>query len=263
MDTKHEATKQKACGIDDSSQFDDLNEIEYPTREGHSNEQLLRSKRLNTVDDLKKGLHEKFVLVLQAKEIEYEQKLDAQKSIDAATNACIQDELETERAEHAATKEKLDALQERTDDHKSANDKVLMVKEFDLKTVEAEHAATKLKLDAAQTELCKFKGIDSTKALADHITWMQVYIDKLRQRLERMYGSLDERLELQIKDMEDTLLLKTPTNYKFLFMSEMACRMGFTFTTKELKAIGYQIAIEYKGTKGELPSKHIQMVEGL
>jgi hypothetical protein len=28
MDTKHDA-KQKACGTDDSSQFDDFNEIEY------------------------------------------------------------------------------------------------------------------------------------------------------------------------------------------------------------------------------------------
>jgi hypothetical protein len=186
--------------------------------------------------------------------IEHAKKLEAQKAIDALTNACIQDELDAERAEHEVT--------QRTLKEKSVDDGTLILTQHQLKTEEAAHAATKLELHAVKTELSIFNGIDSTKALADHITGMQVFIDKWKQRMERENGTLEERTELQLKDMEDTLLLKTPTNYKFLFMSEVAYRMGYTFTTKELKVIGYQIAIEYKGMTGSTPNKHMQLVEG-
>lgn len=260
---EHRAAKQKACGTDDPSQLDDFNEIACLTREEYRNEQWP-----NTIETLKIRLSEKFALVLQAKEIEHERKLDIQKSNYESIFACIQDELDTERAKHEETQRTLDAeraeheVTQRTLEEKSIADDVLMLTQNDLKTEQAEHAATKLELHAAQLELSIFNGIDSTKALADHITGMQVVIDNTKKRMERAYGPLDDRAELLLKDMEDTLLLKTPTNYKFLFMSEVACRMGFTFTTKELKLIGYQIAVEYKGLTGSTPNKHLQFVEG-
>jgi hypothetical protein len=131
--------------------------------------------------------------------VEHEQKLDAQKSIGALTNACIQDELDAERAEHEVTRRKL-------------QEKSLMLTQYDLKTEEAEHAATKLELHAAQTKLSIFNGANSIKALADHITEMQAFINKLKQRMVRAYGPLDVHTERRIKNLEDILMLKTLTD---------------------------------------------------
>ena len=151
----------------------------------------------------------------QLKGIEYQSKLDTQISISTLTNTCIQDELETERENHTATKQKLSL----------------------------------------------FQGIESARALADHITEMQFFITQMKNAMEQA-GTLDKRAILLIKDMHESLLLKTPLNYKFLFMSEVACRMGFTFTNAELKQIGQQIAIRVKTITGESPDKHAQFVEG-
>ena len=240
---EHKATKQKAYGKEDLSQLDDFNEIEYPAEE----------ERSNIIEDLKKRFHEKFALVLQAKEIEHERKLIAQKSIDTATSACIQDELETERTEHAATKRELYAL--RIYGQKSAGDKVLMIKELD--TEKARHAATREKL-------AMFNAIDTTRALTEHIKEMQFFINSMRHELESasIDGKIDMRTKLLLKDMHDSLLLKTTSNYQCLFLSEEACKMGMRFTTPELGVIGVPIAERVKMEQTDKPSKHRQFVDG-
>jgi len=76
------------------------------------------------------------------------------------------------------------------------------------------------------------------------------------------HAELDARAKLLIKDMQESLLLKTSSNHKAVFISEVACRLGFRFTRQELGKIGHPIAKRFKLLTGTYPSKHLQFVDG-
>ena len=72
----------------------------------------------------------------------------------------------------------------------------------------------------------------------------------------------DKRASLLVKDMKESLLLKTPENHeKLIFISEVMCRLGFRFTREELGRIGHPISTRFRSLTGEFPSKHAQFVD--
>ncbi len=233
---------------------------EYQNAKSHHKESVSSIEKGHSIElaHAIKQLHDKFALTLAKKAIEYKQNLDAHKSIDSLTSACIQDDLENELAEHSATKKELSALHELMNSQKSANDKILMIKQFELDTEKAKHAETK-------DELSKFNGIDAARALTEHINEMQFFINSMRHELQNssIDGVIDMRTRLLLKDMHDSLLLKTTSNYQCLFISEEACRMGMKFTTPELGEIGKPIAKRVNMTEQtDKPGKHKQFVDG-
>jgi hypothetical protein len=194
--------------------------------------------------------------------VEHERKLGAQKSIDALTNISIQEELHAERAEHDATKQELKDTHDELDTMRQ--DKEQTVNDLCARAEEAVDAKQE-KIDALERDLSIFRGIDSAQALANHITHVQGFIDRLSEKLaSRSFdGELDGRSQLQIKDLNDSLMLKRTDNYTSVFLSEQACIMGYTFSTNELGAIGGPVAKRVREEGMESMSKHTRFVNGM
>jgi vacuolar-type H+-ATPase subunit I/STV1 len=242
------------------SHLNDTNESELRTENGISNDQHREyiNKRENehraAINALAGNFNEKLVAALLAKDIAHASELEKQK-----------DELDSERAEHEATKQELnDALGELDTMRQEKDTHEQTVNELCARAEEAVDAKQET-INALERDLSIFRGIDSAQALADHITYVQGFIDRLSEKLASMSfnGELDGRSHLQIKDLRDSLMLKRVDNYTSVFLSEQACIMGYTFSTNELGAIGGPVAKRVREEGVESMSKHTRFVNGM
>ena len=96
-----------------------------------------------------------------------------------------------------------------------------------------------------------------------HNEEMLVHVQKLRDTL--LGQGPDSRAELLFEDlinsmMHDAIELRNPRVH--VFISDVACQMGYTFTRNQLASVGVPIAKRYRSITGENPGKHSQFVDG-
>ena len=91
------------------------------------------------------------------------------------------------------------------------------------------------------------------------------HVQRFRSALLALNRNLDTRAELLLEDlmmsiMHNSVELRNPT--KHIFVSDVACSMGYKFTRGKLAGVGVPIAKRYRQMTGEIPSKHSQFVDG-
>lgn len=186
-------------------------------------------------------------------------KLEAQESIHESVVVCIQDELDSERANHALT------IQAYNENQKRATDELDSERSNHALTIQAYHEnqeRASAMISELQSRLSLFDQIDAAKSLANHTSEMLHHIDNMSISMQKE-GPFDKRASLLVKDMKESLLLNTlENNKKSVFISEVMCRMGFRFTTEELGRIGHPISRRFRSLTGESPTKHAQFVDG-
>jgi hypothetical protein len=226
----------------------------------------LDRKHQEDVNRNREQFSERFANAMESKRIEYEQKLGEKESIHESVVVCIQDELDSER-HHALTLQTNHALTIQAY-HENQERATAMISELQTNhalTIQAYHEnqerATAM-ISELQSRLSLFYQIDAAKSLANHTAEMLHHIDNMSFNMQKE-RPFDKRASLLVKDMKESLLLKTPENHeKLIFISEVMCRLGFRFTREELGRIGHPISTRFRSLTGEFPSKHAQFVDG-
>ena len=107
--------------------------------------------------------------------------------------------------------------------------------------------------------------LDLRSRIKAHNDELLVHVQRFRSELLGLTGNLDSRTELLLEDllmsmMHNAVELRDPR--KHVFISDVACQMGYRFTRSKLANVGVPIARRYKQMTGEIPSKHAQFVDG-
>ena len=92
-----------------------------------------------------------------------------------------------------------------------------------------------------------------------------MHVQRLKDAVVALGQEPDSRAELLLEDlmqsmMHNAIRLRDPA--KHVFISDVACQLGYKFTRQMLAKVGLHIAMRYRHLTGENPGKHSQFVDG-
>jgi hypothetical protein len=146
--------------------------------------------------------------------------------------------------------------------HASQLDALRSDYEFALEMNRAEHAA---ELDTVKEALQAYGEAVPALELKTRIALHNASMLERVKQFELAFPADNDRDKMIYKDLAQSLMLNAihlRDPYTHVFVSDVACQMGYNFTRGQLAMVGVPIAHRYRLMHGVPPSKHSQFVEG-